>query len=68
MLASHGFLSRSGSAHDYHTNNFSVKVTCVVCTCNATHNISMLQLKFDEAFDEASSSHTPEVLPEWACA
>jgi hypothetical protein len=31
------------------------------------------QLKFDEGFDdaaldEASSSHTPEQLPEWACA
>eukprot|EP00775_Hariotina_reticulata_P013312 gene13312-13441_t len=26
------------------------------------------QLKFDEGFDEASSSHTPEMLPEWACA
>ncbi|KAF8065906.1 UPF1 [Scenedesmus sp. PABB004] len=26
------------------------------------------QLRFDEGFDEASSTHTPEQLPEWACA
>lgn len=27
-----------------------------------------VQLRFDEGFDEASSTHTPEQLPEWACA
>lgn len=26
------------------------------------------QLRFDDGFDEASSTHTPEQLPEWACA
>eukprot|EP00882_Tetradesmus_deserticola_P015412 GHRQ01016422.1.p2 GENE.GHRQ01016422.1~~GHRQ01016422.1.p2 ORF type:complete len:141 (+),score=37.85 GHRQ01016422.1:242-664(+) len=26
------------------------------------------QLRFDEGFEEASSMHTPEQLPEWACA
>jgi hypothetical protein len=30
--------------------------------------LSCLQLRFDEGFDEASSTHTPEQLPEWSCA
>jgi hypothetical protein len=30
--------------------------------------LSCMQLRFDEGFDEASSTHTPEQLPEWACA
>jgi hypothetical protein len=37
---------------------------------NGVHVV--LQLKFDENFDdildEGSSTHTPEQLPEWACA
>jgi hypothetical protein len=52
--------------------------TCRASCCTATSQSPILgvpvdlQLKFDDNFDdildEGSSTHTPEQLPEWACA
>jgi hypothetical protein len=54
----HAAAVNSGAARYHHC---LLIITAALCRC-------FLQLRFDEGFDEASSTHTPEQLPEYACA